>query len=82
MLVSLPTLSNQDRELQKEVVLSACEHADSRILLFAALSCSYCCDFTCWCREEGGLGLGQEVNQIEIVLSELVNQNPKISCLL
>ena len=34
-LVSLPTLSNQDRELHKEVALSANEHAESRILLFA-----------------------------------------------
>ena len=34
-LVSLPTLSNQDRELNKEAVLSAHEYTESRILLFA-----------------------------------------------
>ena len=34
----MPTLSNQDRELQKQVVPSTHEHAESRILLFAAMS--------------------------------------------
>lgn len=33
-LVSLPTLSNPDREHGKEAVLSAHEHAESRVLLF------------------------------------------------
>lgn len=40
-LVSLPTLSNPDREHGKEAVLSAHEHAESRILLFA-MSGDYC----------------------------------------
>ena len=37
-LVCLPTLSNQDRELHKEAVLTAHERAKSRVLLFAAVS--------------------------------------------
>ena len=36
-LLSLPTLSNQDRELHKEAVFSAHELAERRILLFAAI---------------------------------------------
>ena len=38
VLVSLPTLSSQDRELQKEAVLSVHGCTESRILLSAALS--------------------------------------------
>lgn len=41
LLVSLPTLSNQERELHKEAVLSACECAESGIHLFAAVSGDY-----------------------------------------
>lgn len=33
--VSSPTLTNQGRELQKEAVLSACEHLENKILLSA-----------------------------------------------
>ena len=40
-LVSLPTLSNQDRELHKVAVLSAHECTISKILLFASLPASY-----------------------------------------
>lgn len=48
-------VKNQDKELRKEVVLSANEHAESRILLFAAMSGDYCSVFM-WC-ERGGIGL-------------------------
>ena len=44
-LVSLSTLSNLDRELHKAAVLSAREHTESWILLFAAMSGDYCCSF-------------------------------------
>ena len=54
-LVFLPTPPNHDKELHKEAVLSAHEHAESRILLFAAMSGDYCSVFT-WC-ERGGMGL-------------------------
>ena len=36
-LISLPTLSNQDRDLHKGVLLSAPEYTESSILLFAAV---------------------------------------------
>ena len=42
VLVSLPTLSNQDRELYNKEVLSGCECSESRILLFGAVSGDYC----------------------------------------
>ena len=50
-LASLPTLSYQVRELNEK----ACEHAVSRILLFAAMSGDYGCSFI-W-RHRGGRGL-------------------------
>lgn len=48
VLVSLPILSNQERELQKEAVLSPRGCTESRILQFAALSR----DYHCWVRSE------------------------------
>ena len=41
-LISLPTLSNQDRELHKEAGLSFCKCAEGRILLVAAVAADYC----------------------------------------
>ena len=41
VVVSLPTLSNQDGELHKEAVLSAHEGAGSRMLLFATMDGDY-----------------------------------------
>lgn len=38
LMVALPKLSNQDRELHKEEVLSAHAHIESRSLLVAAMS--------------------------------------------
>ena len=38
-LVSLPTLSNQDRELCKEAVLSAHDQAESRVLFTSQWRC-------------------------------------------
>ena len=42
VLVSLPTLPNQVGELHKEAVLSACERAESTILVFAPAGQKHC----------------------------------------
>ena len=75
VLVSLLTLSNQDREFNNEVALSAHEHTKIRMLPLAALSCDKNCAVMLWRTEVEG----QEVSYSNDNTKEMsANKNKKL----